>query len=187
MDGGKDFEENVRASGEPRIDGVYVGRPEDELSVYQLMQLNRRRYEWAGRYLARWNASAQRTACGRPIDVILSPVLALVGAPHESLHHVGYTIPWNLLDFPALTVPIATVEPHGRDAAAPLDYIAAEGRAPHGESDVANQALWQARGGVEGFGGLPVVVQVVGRRFEEERVVGAARAIQRALLSAVEE
>ena len=35
-DGGQDFDEITKSSGEPRFEGAFVGRPEDKMSAWQV-------------------------------------------------------------------------------------------------------------------------------------------------------
>lgn len=183
MDGGEAFRNNTQPTGEPQIPGVFVSNPDFELGGCELLRLHRERDALAARELARWNASASKTASGRPVDVLLMPVLPYAGIVHDGPGSGSYVMPWSVFDYPALTVPVGEVEPEGRDADAPLDYLPAlaADAAPRNESEAANFAMWQSRGGVAGFRGLPLSVQLVGRRFDDERLVGVAKALERAL------
>lgn len=179
MDGGNEFYERIKLSGEPRMTGIYVGEPQDEITVSECMKLNAKRYEYTGRYYERWNESAKLTLSGRPLDAILSPVLPFAGEPHEGFGCISYTGHWNLVDFPAITVPVGKVEAQGKDADAPFDYLG--GRKPESELEACNEALWKERNGVAGFDGFPLTLQLIGRRYQEEHLMGVAKAVRSAL------
>jgi len=182
MDGGQDFQNHIDLSGEPRIPGIFVGEPKDELSPLENMKLNVERDEYIGLFYERWNESAKLTKCGRPVDVLLSPVLPFVGSPLNGYTHVSYTAHWNYVGFPAITIPVRRVEQHNRDVDEPLDYIA--GR-PLKSGEAEALAFWKEMGGVAGFDGLPIVIQLIGRRFEEENLLGVAKAVCSVLCTGV--
>lgn len=75
---------------------------------------------------------------------------------------------YNLLDWPSLTIPVTAVDKA-------VDAPGVPGVS--GELDVASTACYDP---VE-MHGLPVGVQLVGRRFEEEALLGMGRAVARAL------
>lgn len=74
---------------------------------------------------------------------------------------------WNFLDYTALSFPAGEV-------VASKD-IAPEGYIPRNLYDEWNWTVYDA----ESMDGHPVGLQIVGRRFEEEKVLGAAAVIER--------
>lgn len=179
MDGGKDFNHYIGLSGEPHVRDIYVGKPEDEISIWESMKLNAQRYEYTGRYYEQWNQSAKKTQSGKPVDALLSCTLPFAGVPHDGITCISYTAHWNLVDFPALVMPVGSVEPEGKDADSPLNYL--DNTVPLSESEAPCLALWKDRGGALGFRGLPLTIQLIGRRYEEEHLVGVAKAVRSAL------
>ncbi|KAL2855518.1 amidase signature domain-containing protein [Aspergillus pseudoustus] len=165
VDGGEDIRRDVAVAGEPFIPHVEAlvnrGKP---ISVYEYWQLNRERIDLQKKYLGKW--SAVRSPSGKPVDVLLSPTMPHVAVRHRSVRWVGYTKIWNLLDYPAVTLPIDQVRVE-KDIL-PLDYK------PRNELDAWNWGLYDS----EIMDGHPVNVQVIGRKLDEERVLGAATAIE---------
>ncbi|KAL2815886.1 amidase signature domain-containing protein [Aspergillus granulosus] len=165
VDGGEDIRRDVAVAGEPYIPHVEAlvnrGKP---ISVYEYWQLNRERMDLQKKYLDKW--TAVRSLSGKPVDVLLSPTLPHVAVPHRSVRWVGYTKIWNLLDYPAVTFPVDQVRA-GKDVLPP-NYE------PRNELDAWNWGLYDT----EVMDGHPVNVQVIGRKLDEERVLGAAMAIE---------
>ncbi|RAL07746.1 amidase signature enzyme [Aspergillus homomorphus CBS 101889] len=90
------------------------------------------------------------------IDVLLAPTTPHSAVPHRSLRWVGYTKIWNFLDYPAVTFPV------------PTDYRS------RNELDTWNWKLYDPKA----MDGHPLNLQVIGRKLEEEVVLGAANAIE---------
>jgi Asp-tRNA(Asn)/Glu-tRNA(Gln) amidotransferase A subunit family amidase len=76
---------------------------------------------------------------------------------------VGYTKVWNFLDYTALSFPAGTVD-------ASVDSLPKEQYQPRNEYDAWNWNLYDP----SRMDGHPVGLQIVGRRFEEEKVLGVA-------------
>ncbi|KAL4914265.1 amidase signature domain-containing protein [Aspergillus aurantiobrunneus] len=166
VDGGEDVRRDVAVAGEHFIPHVAAlvnrGRA---ISIYEYWQLNREKVDLQKKYLDKWNIA--RSPSGKPIDILLGPTMPHVAVPHRSVRWVGYTKIWNLLDYPALTFPVDEVRPE-KDIPQ-SDYQ------PRNELDRWNWNLFDA----ETMEGHPVNVQVIGRKLDEERVLGAATAIER--------
>lgn len=86
--------------------------------------------------------------------------------PHRTCKWVGYTKIFNFVDYPAVVVPAGKVD----KALDPEDLSGYESR---NELDKWNAGLYD----VEKMHGMPVGVQVVARRLEEEKVLGAAKLV----------
>ncbi len=104
------------------------------------------------------------------IDVLICPAVAtpafLHGASGDLLDAVSYAFTWNVLGFPAGVVPVTLVrddEEAGRGGSA---------------SDAGDRAATE---GDRGSAGLPACVQVVGRPWEEHRVLAAMHAVEAAV------
>lgn len=77
-----------------------------------------------------------------------------------------------MLDYTALAFPASTVS-------ATKDSIPSTPYEPRNETDAWNWKLYDP----VTMDGHPVGLQIVGRRFEEEKVLGAAKAIQKVMRS----
>jgi amidase len=109
-----------------------------------------------------WNN--MRSVTGRPVDVLLVPTMPHTALPHRGCRWVGYTKLFNVLDYTALSFPVGKASKDLDDQPS-LDY------APRNAQDAWN---WE-RYDPEAMDGHHVGLQIVGRRFEEEKVLGAAR------------
>ncbi|KAK2811837.1 hypothetical protein FQN50_001875 [Emmonsiellopsis sp. PD_5] len=168
VDGGEDIRRDVAAGGEPFLPHVEkLVNKGSAVSVYEYWQLNKRKLAAQKRYLDKWNGF--RTPSGRVVDVLLAPTMPHVAVPHRTCRWVGYTKVWNFLDYTALTLPVGT------EVSRELDGLGEEGGyVPRNELDEWNWKLYD----VERMAGHPVNLQIVGRKLEEEKVLGAAVVVE---------
>lgn len=103
-----------------------------------------------------------------PVDVLLSPVLPHTAVPHRALRWVGYTKVWNLLDYPAISFPVDEVR-KGVDSTPDVPY------SPRNANGAWNWSQFD----IDSMDGHPVNLQVIGKRFEEENVLGATTVIEK--------
>ncbi|GAM34381.1 hypothetical protein TCE0_015r01928 [Talaromyces pinophilus] len=166
-DGFEDVIRDVTRAGEPFIPHVrsLISRG-SAISVYQYWQLNKEKFELQKKHLSKWNSV--RSPSGRPVDVLLSPVLPHTAVPHRALRWVGYTKVWNLLDYPAISFPIDEVR-KGVDSIPDVPYSS---RNP-------NDAWNWSQFDIDSMDGHPINLQVIGKRFEEEKVLGATTCIEK--------
>lgn len=136
------------------------------ISVYEYWQLNKLKHEQQKRYVDKWNTV--RSPSGRKVDVLLTPVMPHPAVPHRGCRWVGYTKVWNFLDYSAVVLPGGAVD---KSLDAKVDY------APRNELDKWNWNLYDP----ESMDGMPVGVQIVGRKLEEEKVLGAAKVVEAVL------
>ncbi|KAF2650078.1 amidase signature enzyme [Lophiostoma macrostomum CBS 122681] len=168
-DGGEDIKRDIAAGGEPFIPHVEAlvnkGKP---ISVFQYWQLNRQKTAAQKRFLDLWNATVLPTT-GKRIDVLLTPVMPHSAVPHRKCRWVGYTKVFNFVDYPAVVVPAGRVEKRIDGEA-----VAEMGRyTPRNELDRWTWELFD----LERMEGMPIGVQIVARRLEEEKVLGAAKMV----------
>ncbi|KAF1984471.1 acetamidase, partial [Aulographum hederae CBS 113979] len=159
-DGGADILADLSVAGEPRIPHVraLLDRAKGKaLSVDQYWQLNRRRLAAQTAYLEKWNRTHSST--GACVDAILCPVMPHCAVAHGNCKWVGYTKVWNVLDYSALVLPGGLVDKN-------LDVK--EDYQPRNELDAWNWGLWDP----DAMHGLPVGIQLVGRKLEEEKLLG---------------
>lgn len=129
-------------------------------------------FEW-------WNAlnaeSEKVDGEGTEMDIILCPPNATPAVPHDGMatavSSCGYTFLFNLLDYTAGIVPVTHVDP--------VKDSLPKGFSTKKLNGVAKGAykLYDA----EAMKGLPVTVQVVGRRLEEEKVLACMKRVEDAL------
>ncbi|KAJ4502144.1 hypothetical protein HRR78_007196 [Exophiala dermatitidis] len=169
-DGGEDIRRDISAGGEPMIPHVEaLVESSKAISVYEYWQLNKAKMLAQQAYNEKWTKSG--------VDVLLSPVAGHTALPHRCFRYTGYTKIWNFLDYTAMSFPFTRVSEDldsdhisrtsGTDTSA-LDEV----RNP---LDTYNQGLWD----LASMKGLPVGVQIIGRRFDEEKVLGVAKVLEK--------
>lgn len=155
--------------GEPFVPHVQAfadrGPP---ISVYQYWQLNKRKVAAQQAYHNQWNS--MRSASGRPVDVLLIPTMPHTAVPHRCCRWVGYTKVFNFLDYTALSFPAGKVD---KD----IDIAQDESYVPRNDLDAWNQKQYD----LESMHGHHIGLQLVGRKFEEEKVLGAAQQVEQLL------
>ncbi|KAK4545818.1 hypothetical protein LTR36_002382 [Oleoguttula mirabilis] len=173
-DGGEDIRRDMSVDGEPYIPHVaaLVDRG-PAISVYEYWQLHRAKRAAQKAYLDKWQRLRSEKS-GREADVLLTPTMPHSAVPHRSCRWVGYTKVWNLLDYTACVLPVGSVD-KTVDLAASEPSV--EGYVARNETDKWNWALYNP----ETLHGMPLSVQLVGRRLEEEKVLGAAEVVERVL------
>jgi amidase len=99
----------------------------------------------------------------------LCPPYFGAASPHEQSRYWGYTAQWNLLDYPAAVFPVTTVDP----AKDPKDvnYV------PKNDEDKFVYDQYDP----ETFAGMPISLQIVGRRQYDEKVLAALKEIEHAM------
>jgi amidase len=157
------------AGGEPFIPHVerLINRGR-AISVYDYWQLNKRKVGLQQAYLDKWD-SIRSPESGAMADVVIMPPMPHSAVPHGGCQWVGYTKVWNVLDYPALVIPSGKVEKG--DAHEPWSFE------PRGQADEWNQKLWEKNKCEMASLGLPIGVQIVGRRFEEEKVLAVGKVL----------
>ncbi|EEQ32875.1 putative amidase [Microsporum canis] len=129
-----------------------------------------------------WNAKEQ------DFDFILCPVNATPALPHgamtDAISACGYTFFWNMLDYSAGVIPVGHVDSK-KDALVGPD--GKKGKNVYkrvlknlGVDSAVSRGAWKYYD-ADAMHGLPIAVQVVGRRWHEEKVIGCMHAVEKAL------
>ena len=174
-DGGKDVQRALDLSGEPLVSGALVGSPETEISVYANWQLNRARTNYATKYLEKWNRTQQVTSTGRPVDGIISPICALPAYSHEHHPNIGFNGIVNLLQLSSVILPVTRVDLQ-------LDRITDEYRNMTTATELDN-IVKEIYTSPQIFENCVVGLQVFCRRLEDEKAIGMAMVLEKALKS----
>ena len=127
--------------------------------------MNRRKIAAQQAYLKLWNNT--RSPSGKTVDVLLTPTMSHTAVPHRACRWVGYTKLFNFLDYTALSFPAGKVS---KD----LDGVVLPEYKPRNDLDAYNWSLYD----LEKMNGHHIGLQIVGRKLEEEKVLGVALQIQ---------
>ena len=162
-DGAKEEIEAIEASGEPlRPLSKFIIKENPnvkELSVPELWDWTAQREAYRSAYAKVWNETSSGDGHDRMVDVILCPVSPGAAPKLDHAKYWSYTSQWNLLDYPALVFPVTR--------AGKQEDVWSNDFKPLSEADEANRALYQDS---EDYDGAPVGLQLVGRRYEDEKV-----------------
>lgn len=172
-DGGEDITTDISAGGEPFIPHVekLVNRGK-AISVYEYWQLNRKKWALQQAYLEKWKNMRSPTT-GKTADILLMPPMPHSSVPHGGCKWVGYTKIWNVLDYSALVIPGGHIQLEDRNT--PWDFE------PRNEMDEWNAELWRKNKEDMVDLELPVGIQIVGKKLEEEKVLAAGKLIDHVL------
>ncbi|QRV80629.1 amidase [Ceratobasidium sp. AG-Ba] len=183
-DGHEDFKRECERSGEPHIPSmdptVYSHDLPDlgtsasmtsakPLTAYELWQLHKEKLDLRKEYLDCWQSTESQTTTGRPIDAIISPSMPFAAPPHGKNIYTFYTSIWNALDYTVGVLPVTSVDPKLDQPAPPHEF--------YNDRDRDIYQMYKP----EVFENGPVGLQVVGKRLEEEVVLGIMEEVQEAL------
>ncbi|ESK87066.1 amidase protein [Moniliophthora roreri MCA 2997] len=148
-----------------RKDQIHAGFLEglmSERKITDYWPLVARREAYRKQWFDMWNA--------HELDFVLTVPNALPAVPHggtkDGVKSCGYTVLFNMLDYTAGVLPITHVD-------AALDRLPQSFK-PRNTIERGVYRMYDA----EKMAGLPVGVQIVGRRLEEERVLEAMKVVQ---------
>ncbi len=167
-DGGVDVATEAARGEEPLFYNACMAGDEapPHLNTYDMWQLNREKAAWQKGLLDYFNATVSQTGTGRPIDGIIAPIAPYASCPHDTNDWVGTTAVWNLGDRPCCTFPVTSVDA-AKDAKAPL---------PDAAFSELDQEIYD-RYDPQKWHGMPVNLQLVGKRLQDEEVLGLAHVL----------
>jgi len=171
-DGGADVHAAFALSGEPpvpQIASVYGDKPFTEYPASYISETNRMKRALQKEYLDYWNSTASKTSTGRPVDAFIMPVAPFAAAFPQSYHYVGYTSVINVLDYTAVVIPITLCD--AKQDARTGDYQPKDGLNRR-MAEVYDAGVYDR---------AHVAVQIVLRRFQEEKACVLAEYIEKAL------
>ncbi|KAJ4366843.1 hypothetical protein N0V83_007371 [Neocucurbitaria cava] len=155
-DGGEADSEDIAKSGEPwRPLSEWIIKENScvkKLSVGELAYWFEEREAYRKEYALHWNKYG--------IDALLCPVGPGVAPKHNTAKYWNYTSQWNLLDYPGVVFPVCHVDQ--------VEDLSPDYRKYMSGKDEENWKLWDP----QEFHGAPVGLQLVGRRFEDEKILG---------------
>ncbi|KAF9696520.1 hypothetical protein EKO04_005321 [Ascochyta lentis] len=130
--------------------------------------------------MKQWNDTAKD---GVPLDAFISPVNPAVAPRHgdySKVRYFAYTAVANVLDYPVCTLPVGLVDPDvdlADDVSLIKDVKGNTLPAPTCERDETIRRKHDPKV----YADMPVTIQVIGRRFEDEKVIGIVKMISNLL------
>ncbi|KAL4916678.1 amidase signature domain-containing protein [Aspergillus aurantiobrunneus] len=165
-DGGHHCRQLCAIIDEPLIQGIIVGTQADELSSTEREKIEEAKWTFQETYLKQWVSSG--------IDALLLPVTPWVGYKPKtwvkSSQWLGYTALFNLLNYAAVTVPVATADEELDNPETDREWTE---HIPRNQSDKFNHEQYD----IDLVKGMPVTVQIVGGRFGEEQAISVAKVV----------
>ncbi|KAL8748056.1 MAG: hypothetical protein Q9190_000141 [Brigantiaea leucoxantha] len=174
-DGGKSNLATIATSGEPILpltELIIQSNPcVRKLTMQQLGYWEEEREEYRTEYAKVWNGTGTHREVldddngseepRRTMDVLLCAASPGVAPRHNTSKYWSYTAQWNLLDFPAVVFPVGKVD-QSLDALEP-----GHRHEPLSDLDADNWDLYDP----ELSHNLPISLQLVARRFEDEKLL----------------
>jgi amidase len=122
-------------------------------------------------YARQWNAAG--------IDAIICPASPTVASVHGESRYWGYTCVWNALDYSAAAIPCGTIRASDTWDSSAKEPISVS------EADDWFRELYGTQG-PERYANAPVGIQIVTRRFQEERLLQIVARVEASLSSATD-
>ncbi|EXJ69725.1 uncharacterized protein A1O5_06796 [Cladophialophora psammophila CBS 110553] len=168
-DGANDIHAQLDLSGEPLIPDLAAAfRLKQPIGLLEYQDLTFQGLEYESQYSDYWNATAEED--GQIVDAVIMPV-----APHAAVipgkfYHTGMTLKsLNLFKYSAVVIPIAKADKNLN--------VFDDGYQPLNATDRLN---WEAYD-PEIYDGAPIGVQLVARKFEEEKIWAIAKIVHASL------
>ncbi|KAL8786464.1 MAG: hypothetical protein Q9213_002780 [Squamulea squamosa] len=167
-DGAHDIHRQLDLSGEPLIPPLREGlKLRDPLPLLEYQDMTLQGKKFCEAYTDYWNSS--HSDDGQVVDAVIMPV-----APHAAVipgkfYHEAYTESINLLEYSVVVIPVTKAD----KSIDKYDHT----YQPLNEADRKN---WEAYD-PEAYDGAPVGLQIVARKWEEEKVWAIAKIIDLAL------
>lgn len=168
LDGAAEYYDILHAGNEPASPLMewLMTRPEvKSYSAAETWKLNQLRNKLQTEYARLWNESG--------VDAVLCPVNASVASVHGESTYWGYSSVWNILDYSAAVFPVGTVHV-GKDTRENYPLTAATWMSEQDQ-------IFDARYRPERYKNAPVSLQLVTRRFGEERLLDMVQTVVNAV------
>ncbi|OTA00037.1 fatty-acid amide hydrolase, putative [Trichoderma parareesei] len=157
LSGSEHYLEHFSRTGEPLVPSLaaigLLSKPASTLESF--FALNVRRAEATRTYL--------RLFLENQLDAILMPAAPHTALPWDTWTSATYTGLWSYLDYPAVVIPV--------DVVAASDLMDDPARAKYGPNDT---ELYKLYTGPERYEGLPIAVQIIGYRHQDEELIATA-------------
>ncbi|CAM1508942.1 Fc.00g026810.m01.CDS01 [Cosmosporella sp. VM-42] len=174
LDGGTDIYHSMSLAQEPlaaQLSHVYGNEPGKERSASEIAAINIAKRAYQKRYMDYWNSTARATDTNEPVCAVIAPVAPFAAARPSMYDYYGYSVIVNVLDYPAAVLPVTTADKSvdvPDEAYEPLNDLDAKVLKSY-DSNI--------------YHGTPVSIQIICRRFEEEKLLSLTELLSNALSS----
>ncbi|TKA25169.1 hypothetical protein B0A50_05867 [Salinomyces thailandicus] len=173
--GAQEIRRAIDASGEPPVAQMrpwYEQQSGEDIPTSSFWQLCKARDQYRTEYAKYWRQMDNQTTSGRRVDGVIQPVAPYVAGHQNDFQYYSYSAVANVLDVSAAAFPVSL----GYSQA---DLAPEEACTPQAanEADDRVQKTYRAQGAQN----MPVGLQVLGRRLQEEQVLAMGQAIMEAL------
>lgn len=169
-DGGAQNRAVIASAGEPVCElSEWIMKPDVVVrhDIESLWRAQAERNKYRQDYLTHWNNHPDAP------DLLLMPVGFGVATRHDTAKYWGYTAIYNLLDYPACAFPTGmSVDPSNPEHAIDSSYVPRDNEFEKYTWDLYNQF------GPEGYKDAPIALQLVGRKYDCERVMETVSRIE---------
>lgn len=165
FDGGKDLHDAFGLSGEPIAKQISVlygteQKPESTASAMHANNVYQRNSK--KEYMDYWNSTADLTGTGRPVDGLITSLAPYPAARPEGYKYYGLSAWVNWLDYTSVVVPVTQADKS-------IDKYQ-DGYQPISDPDREIMEDYDA----DIYDGAHVSIQIVGRRYTEEKMLAIA-------------
>ncbi|KAF2661866.1 acetamidase-like protein [Lophiostoma macrostomum CBS 122681] len=162
-DGGKSVRALLEPTQEPFRPEMEMYQTATELGTYGMWQLQLDRSELQREFLDQWMSY-------EGLDALLCPTTPYASVEHGDFKYVGYTGVFNVVDYSAVSFPCGVFADKAQDQFSP-DY------APLSEICRNVQSTYKA----DNVHGMPVSLQLVSKRLEEEKLLSMTATVLQAI------
>ncbi|PWY68972.1 acetamidase [Aspergillus sclerotioniger CBS 115572] len=166
MDSGEDLLSHIALSGEALPLQSFIGKSK-HFNAGEVAELNVQKREYMKKYMDYWNRTNDMTATRRPVDAIICPTAPYAAVIPGKFCHSGYTTFINTLDYTTVVIPITFADKEVHTAEDPPQFFNQLDQKVYSEYNA------------EIYHGAPVGIQIVGKRYEEEKILALAEYITR--------
>ncbi|KAF2177687.1 acetamidase [Zopfia rhizophila CBS 207.26] len=162
-DGGKAVRALLAPTDEPFRPEMQKYEKATELGVHAMWQLHLERSELQRKYLNQWLSHDG-------LDAILAPTTPYASIENGRFKHVGYTGVFNIVDYSAVSFPCGVIADKEKDRYGP-DYTPLSDTCKEVRSEYQPDLVH----------GMPISLQLVAKRLEEEKVLGMTETVLQAI------
>jgi amidase len=173
-DSASDIHRQCTKSGEPPMESA-CDRAGPPSTLLESWDLSMEVLDFRAQLLKQWNDTSKDGL--PPMDAYLAPVNPAVAPRHgdySKVRYFAYTASVNILDYAACTIPVGFVDPKTDltdDFSLMVDAAGNALPPPTCERDETIRKKYDPAT----YAGMPVTLQIVGRKYEEEKVIGIVK------------